>query len=98
MHQLLASQANEEYRSRTRSLRINGQSTSIRLEMMFWRTLEQIAESENLSTPLFISKLHSEVMDIHGEAGNFTSVLRCTCLNYTAKLSSDPTFFTRQAS
>lgn len=90
MCQVFASQPREAYRSRTRSLRINGQSTSIRLEQMFWRTLDQIAESENLSTPRFISKLHSEVMNINGEASNFTSLLRCTCLNYAGQLSPDP--------
>jgi len=32
-----------------------------------------------VSTPAFISKLHDEVLLLHGEA-NFSSVLRCTCL------------------
>ena len=92
MCQVFSRQPREEYRSRTRSLTINGQSTSIRLEQMFWRALDRIAASENLSTPQFISQLHSEVMDIHGEAGNFTSLLRCICLNHAAQLLSDQTF------
>ena len=33
-----------------------------------------------MSTPAFISKLHDEVLLLHGEARNFSSVLRCTCL------------------
>ena len=80
MCQLFAGQPRQNYCSQTRSLRLNGQSTSIRLEEMFWNTLDGIAASENLSTPQFISRLHSEVMSLHGEASNFTSLLRCTCL------------------
>jgi len=33
-----------------------------------------------LSTPAFVSKLHAEVLELHGEPQNFTSLLRCTCL------------------
>jgi len=29
---------------------------------------------------LFLSTLHSEVIEIHGEAKNFTSLLRCACV------------------
>ena len=85
MCQLFAGQPRENYHSHTRSIRLNGQCTSIRLEAMFWQTLDRIAHAENLSTPQFISKLHSEVMDIHGEASNFTSLLRCTCLVYAER-------------
>ena len=90
MCQLFAGQPRENYHSQTRSLRLNGQSTSIRLEGMFWHTLDKIAKSESLSTPQFISKLHSEVMDIHGEAKNFTSLLRCTCLVHTEQITAKP--------
>jgi len=27
-----------------------------------------------------VSKLHAEVLELHGEPHNFTSLLRCTCL------------------
>lgn len=91
MCQLFAGQPRENYRSQTRSLRLNGQSTSIRLEGMFWRILDQIAATENLSTPRFISKLHSEVMGLYGEASNFSSLLRCTCLVHAERQQqSDP--------
>jgi predicted DNA-binding ribbon-helix-helix protein len=61
-------------------MRLNGQSTSIRLEKSFWKIVDSIAEKEGLSTPAFISKLHSEVLELRGEAPNFTSLLRCACL------------------
>lgn len=80
MCQMFAGQEQSDYEYKTRSLRINGQCTSIRLERKFWEILDQIAESENTSTPLFISQLHTEVIGQHGEARNFSSLLRCTCV------------------
>jgi len=80
MCQIFAGQDQATYEYETRSLRLNGQSTSIRLETAFWDELTQIAELEGLSTPQFISRLHSEVLELHGEARNFTSLLRCACL------------------
>ena len=80
MCQIFAGQDPATYECETRSLRMNGQCTSIRLERSFWNALNEIAEVEGLSVPLFISKLHSEVLELHGEARNFTSLLRCACL------------------
>ena len=76
---MFAGQNQDRYASVTRRLRLNGQSTSIRLERSFWNIVDQIAAQEGLTTPAFISKLHSEVLEIHGEALNFTSLLRCAC-------------------
>lgn len=84
MCHIFASQDPRGYEPETRRLRLNGQSTSIRLEAAFWRILDGIAEGEGYSTPAFISKLHEEVLLIHGEAPNFTSLLRCTCLVHLA--------------
>ena len=72
----------ERYASQTRRLRRNGQSTSIRLENSFWAILDQIAASEGVTTPHFISTLHSEVIELRGEPKNFTSLLRCACLKF----------------
>ena len=95
MCQMFAGQDQERYEPVTRRLRLNGQSTSIRLERSFWKIVDQIAAKEKLSTPAFISKLHAEVLEIHGEALNFTSLLRCACTihlgEYENKLLSDTT-------
>lgn len=80
MCQMFAGQDPHRYTSHTRRLRLNGQSTSIRMENAFWSILDRMAEDEGLSTPAFISKLHSEVLLLHGEARNFTSLLRSACL------------------
>ena len=80
MCEVFAGQPRESYEPITRNLRLNGQSTSIRLESSFWKIIDSMADEEGVSTPLFLSTLHSEVIQIHGEAKNFTSLLRCACV------------------
>lgn len=80
MCQIFAGQDPERYGYETRRLRLNGQSTSLRLERAFWRIIDEIAAQEDLSTPAFVSRLHSEVLELRGEPDNFTSLLRCACL------------------
>ncbi|MBD3676800.1 MAG: ribbon-helix-helix domain-containing protein [Rhodobacteraceae bacterium] len=88
MCQIFAGQNPENYEPVTRRLRLNGQSTSIRLERTFWEILDQIAEGEGMSTPGFVSKLHSEVLELRGEARNFTSLLRCACIKHLTEAAS----------
>lgn len=80
MCQMFAGQDPVRYELETRRMRLHGQSTSIRLEKSFWAIVDELAMNEGLTTPGFVSKLHSEVLEIHGEIKNFTSLLRCTCL------------------
>jgi predicted DNA-binding ribbon-helix-helix protein len=85
MCRLFAHQPQRDYESQTRSLRIGGHCTSIRLELAFWETLEEIAAKEGMSLAKFLTKLHSEVLDHHGEVNNFASLLRCSCLIYRSR-------------
>jgi predicted DNA-binding ribbon-helix-helix protein len=85
MCQLFAHQPQRDYESQTRSLRIGGHGTSIRLEMSFWNTLEEIAATQNMSLAKFLTTLHDEVLDHHGEVRNFASLLRCSCLIYRSR-------------
>jgi predicted DNA-binding ribbon-helix-helix protein len=80
MCHLFAHQPQRDYESQTRSLRIGGHCTSIRLEMAFWDTLEEIAARESMSLSKFLTTLYNEVLDHHGEVNNFASLLRCSCL------------------
>ena len=80
MCHFFANQHPDSYAFETRSIRLNGQSTSIRLEKMFWRILEQIAKQQDMTVPRFISTLHGEVLNLWGEVANFTSHLRCICV------------------
>lgn len=84
MCEVFAGQEPHRYALTTRRLRINGQSTSIRLENAFWDILDQISANDGLSTPAFISQLHSEVLILRGEPPNFTSLLRTACLVFLA--------------
>ncbi|GAA4408312.1 hypothetical protein GCM10011450_25520 [Advenella faeciporci] len=69
------------YESRSRSVRIARVVTSIRLENMFWETL---AENDGVTTNQLIAQLYDEVYAYRGEATNFTSFLRVTCMRYQA--------------
>jgi len=80
--QVFAGQTPESYASHTRSLRLAGHATSIRLEACFWLILDEIAASQDLSTPRFLSMLYDEALNLHGEVANFTSLLRVSCLKY----------------
>ena len=62
MCHLFAHQPQRDYESQTRSLRMGGHSTSIRLEMSFWDTLEEIAAKEGMSLAKFLTTLHDEVL------------------------------------
>src|SRR5262245_2428921 len=84
MCRVFAEQDPESYRVVTRSVRLNGYCTSIRLESLFWTVLDEIAASQGMSTPRFISTLYDEVMELRGEVGNFTSLLRVTCTSFVS--------------
>jgi predicted DNA-binding ribbon-helix-helix protein len=74
--------------SRTRSLRIDGMVTSIRLENYFWNVLAEIAERDLLNIPQMLTRLYHESIDAGHDLGNFTSFLRVCCLRYMALQST----------
>jgi predicted DNA-binding ribbon-helix-helix protein len=78
------------HEKQTRSLRIGGHCTSIRLEKSFWETLEEIAAREEMSLAKLLTSLHNEVLDRHGEVKNFASLLRCACLVYRSRSAALP--------
>ena len=70
------------YESRSRTLRIHGVLTSIRLENMMWDVLAEMASSEGRTTNGLIVQFHDEIMAQRNEVPNFTSFLRVTCMRY----------------
>jgi predicted DNA-binding ribbon-helix-helix protein len=90
MCRIYAGTAQLEYQPVSRSLRVHGAVTSIRLEARFWAILDEMAESEGLTTPKFIAKLHDEVLDEHGDVRNFTSLLRVVCAIYLGRADREP--------
>lgn len=75
------------YTCTTRSVRICGHGTSIRLENKFWDILETLSRSQQRSMGQFLSELYREAQSNGMEMGNFASLLRCSCLIY---LESQP--------
>ena len=90
MCQVYAGQAPETYEPLTRRIRLNGHSTSIRLERSFWRILDEMARREGMTTPAFVSRLHDEVLALRGGAQNFASLLRCACVIHATRGGSEP--------
>jgi predicted DNA-binding ribbon-helix-helix protein len=70
------------YESRTRSMRMRGVLTTIRLENNFWEVLTEMAARESMTTNQLVVKLHDEVAAWRGESVNFASFLRVCCLRY----------------
>ncbi|GAN88895.1 hypothetical protein Gbfr_001_112 [Gluconobacter frateurii M-2] len=70
------------YESRTRSLRIHGVVTTIRLENMFWDVLTEIAAADGMTVNQLITHLSDEILELRGELPNMASFLRVSCLRY----------------
>jgi predicted DNA-binding ribbon-helix-helix protein len=87
MCEIIAGQSEQEYACETRSVRIHGHSTSVRLESYFWRILDAIAVKEKAGTTTrLLNTLRDEVVEIHGQmTPNFASLLRTGCLKYLAR-------------
>ena len=71
-----------QYEQRTRTIRIHGVLTSIRLENLVWDLLAQMAADEGCTTNSLIATFHDEIMEHRGEVPNFASFLRVTCMRY----------------
>ncbi|WAC74167.1 ribbon-helix-helix domain-containing protein [Roseateles sp. SL47] len=96
MCQVFISADPQSYESRTRSVRLHGVVTSIRLENLHWEVLEEIAARDGLSVTQLITRLYDELVQARGAVGNFSSFLRVSALRYMAlmaqnRIPADPT-------
>lgn len=82
MCQLFIDADSSLWQSTTRSMRVDGVVTSIRLEAFFWHTLSEIAARDELSIGQLLTRLYLESMDAGHDLGNFTSFLRVCCGRY----------------
>lgn len=89
MCQIFAGQSPERYAYQTRSVRLGGHVTSIRLERAFWDTLAEIAAAQDMPLGQFLTTLHDEVLELRHDTHNFASLLRCACLTYAAEIRGD---------
>jgi predicted DNA-binding ribbon-helix-helix protein len=83
------------YRGRSRSLRLHGVATSIRLENLFWQVLAEIGERDGMSVTQLITRLYDELHEAGGDCANFSSFLRVCCGRYLAlqlagRIPTDP--------
>ncbi len=90
MCQMFAGQEPERYAYQTRSVRLGGHVTSIRLENAYWSILEEISETQKMPLGKFLTTLHDEVLELNGASGNFASLLRCACLSYVGDVRGRP--------
>ena len=72
------------YEATTRSIRLHGVVSSVRLENLFWDTLEEIAMRDGMNVPQLLSKLYDELLAHRGDIPNFSSFLRVCCQRYRA--------------
>jgi predicted DNA-binding ribbon-helix-helix protein len=84
MCQVFISADPQSYESRTRSVRLHGVVTSIRLENLHWEVLEEIGARDGMSVTQLIEKLYDELVQARGAVGNFASFLRVSALRYLA--------------
>ena len=78
-----------QYEQRTRTIRIHGVLTSIRLENMVWDTLAEMAEAEGCTTNHLIVQFHDEILAHRGEVPNFASFLRVTGMRFLRRKLTD---------
>jgi len=95
MCQVFISASPESYESRTRSVRLHGVVTSIRLENLHWEVLEEIGARDGMSLTQLIERLYDELVQARGAVGNFASFLRVSALRYLAlqvqqRIPADP--------
>lgn len=89
MCHIFAGQSPDRYASETRSVRLDGHGTSIRLEKAYWGILEEVSAAQDLTLAKFLTQLHDEILEMNGEVQNFTSLLRCACLTYMEEINND---------
>jgi|TARA_B110000211_G_C13607837_1_gene347605 predicted DNA-binding ribbon-helix-helix protein len=87
MCQLFISADSHLWTYRTKSLRIDGVVTSIRLEEFFWDTLEELSFRDQMTVNQMITKLYLESLDADHDISNFTSFLRVCCSRYLSLIA-----------
>ncbi|NIE77552.1 ribbon-helix-helix domain-containing protein [Pantoea sp. Tr-811] len=63
-----------------RSIRLNGFSTCLRLEAVYWGILEQIAATNRCSVSAVLSYVDREVHLRQGGVRNFSGLIRVICV------------------
>ncbi|NBA95810.1 ribbon-helix-helix domain-containing protein [Pseudomonas sp. R5(2019)] len=65
---------------RSKSVRLNGFATCLRLEAVYWKILESIAGANNCSVNAILSYVDREVHLRYGGVKNFSGLIRVVCV------------------
>ena len=79
----------DAWTSTTRSIRINGRVTSVRLENFYWRIIYDIGSTQNMPLPKLMTVLSGIAKNSETEHTNFTSFLRVCCGSYLQGLKQN---------
>ena len=66
----------------SRSVRLNGFATCLRLEEVYWKILERIAVANRCTVNAVLSHVDREVHLRHGGVKNFSGLVRVICVVY----------------
>jgi len=69
----------------SRSVRLNGLATCLRLEEVYWNILSEIARCNNCSINAVLSYVDREVHLGYGGVKNFTGLIRVVCVSHLLK-------------
>ncbi|MCY0108515.1 MULTISPECIES: ribbon-helix-helix domain-containing protein [Pseudomonas] len=69
----------------SRSVRLNGYATCLRLEQVYWNILGQMAADNRCSVSSLLSRVDREVQLRHGGVKNFSALVRVVCVMNGAK-------------
>jgi len=64
----------------SRSVRLNGFATCLRLESIYWKILDRIAKANDCSINSVLSYIDREVHLRHGGVKNFSGLVRVVCV------------------
>jgi predicted DNA-binding ribbon-helix-helix protein len=87
MCQLFINANSSLWSCKTKSLRIQGVVTSIRLEVFFWDILEELSYRDKVTVNQTITKLYLESLEAEHDVDNFTSFLRVCCSRYLSLIA-----------
>lgn len=69
----------------SKSVRLNGFSTCLRLEKVYWNILSAMAHSNNCSINAVLSNIDREVHLRYGGVKNFSGLIRVVCVSHLIK-------------
>ena len=80
----------------SRSVRLNGFATCLRLEEVYWEVLSDISRINNCSINTLLSYIDLEVHLRHGGVKNFSGFIRVVCVMHLLKMGCNLREVTRQ--